>query len=268
MRTAFLIFVALLLASCASLQKESSGPKPVVTGAAGGGTTTKASTSFERCTESFGTLTLLEDQDEDWYDVIIHEYRLPPASKLLRLMAQQSNCFVVVERDRRGMKGILKEKNLQASAELVEGSSFDRGEMVTADYTLTPSVTFSSNDPGGIGAAVGTLPRSIDGNAGTAVGAVGGVKKKDAGTMLTLVENRSGVQIAAAEGNAARFDFGLLGAIFSGSSGGVGLGGYEKTPEGKILAAAFADSFNRMVQALKNYRAQEVEGGPDKGGKP
>ena len=112
MRTAFLIFVSLLLASCASLQKESSGPKSVVTGAQrGGGTTTKASTSFERCTESFGTLALLEEQDEDWYYVIIHEYRLPPASKLLRLMAQQSNCFVVVERDRRGMKGIVKEGN-------------------------------------------------------------------------------------------------------------------------------------------------------------
>ena len=129
MRTAFLIFVSLLLASCASLQKESSGPKSVVTGAAaaGGGTTTKASTSFERCTESFGTLALLEEQDEDWYYVIIHEYRLPPASKLLRLMAQQSNCFVVVERDRRGMKGILKERELQASAELSDGQQFWQG---------------------------------------------------------------------------------------------------------------------------------------------
>jgi hypothetical protein len=91
------------------------------------------------------------------------------------------------------------------------------------------------------------------------------MKKREASTMLTLVENRSGVQIAAAEGSASKFDFGLLGGIFSGS-GGVGLGGYEKTPQGKILAAAFADSFNQMVRALKNYRAQEVRGGLGKGG--
>lgn len=266
MRTAILIVVSLILASCAPVQTGPSGRKTVVTGAAGGGTTQTVGTSFERCTESFGTLALLEEEDEDWYYVIIHEYRLPPASKLLRLLVQQSNCFVVVERDRQGMRTNEKERALQlASAEMQQGSSFGKGQMVPADYTLTPSVTFSSNDPVSIGAAVGTLPRSLEDSAGKAVGTVGGVKKREASTMLTLVENRTGVQIAAAEGNAARFDFGLLGRIFSGS-GGVGLGGYEKTPEGNILAAAFADSFNQMVQALKNYRAQEVKGGLGKGG--
>jgi curli biogenesis system outer membrane secretion channel CsgG len=243
----------------------SSGSKTVVTGAAGGGTGQNANASFERCSESFGTLALLEDQDEDWYYVIIHEYRLPPASKLLRLMAQQSNCFVVVERDRQGMKAMEKERALQTSGEMRQGSNFGKGQMVAADYTLSPSVTFSSNDSGGMGAAVGTLLSTFGGSAGTAVGAVGGMKKREASTMLTLVENRSGVQIAAAEGSASKFDFGLLGGIFSGS-GGVGLGGYEKTPEGKILAAAFADSFNQMVRALKNYQAQEVKGGLGKGG--
>lgn len=265
MRIALLIFMSLILASCAPVQMGSSGSKTVATGAAGGSTAQNANAALERCSESFGTLALLEEQEEDWYYIVVNEYRLPPVTKLLRLMAQQSNCFVVVERDRRGMKAMEKERELQASGEMRQGSNFGKGQMVAADYTLTPSITFSSSDSGGAGAAVGTLMSVFGGSAGTALGLAGGVQKREASTMLTLVENRSGVQIAAAEGSASKFDFGALGSIFS-SSGGVGLGGYEKTPQGKILAAAFADSFNQMVQALKNYRAQEVKGGLGKGG--
>ncbi len=78
MRAAFFIFLALFLASCTPIQTGSAGSKTVVTGAAGGSTSQNANTSFERCTESFGTLALLEEQEEDWYYIIIHEYRLPP----------------------------------------------------------------------------------------------------------------------------------------------------------------------------------------------
>ena len=258
MRIALLIVVSLFLASCAPVEMVPSGPKPAVTGAAGGGMPQKIGTSFERCTESFGTLALSEEQAKDWHFVIIHEYGLPPASQLLRLMVQQSKCFVVVERDRQGLKAMEKEREMQ-------GGSFGKGQVDSADFTLTPSVIFSSHDPGSIGAAVGTRPRPLDDSAGTAVATLDEVKKREASTMLTLVDNRSDVLIEAAEGNASNLDFGLLDGIFSGS-GGVGLGGYEKTPEGKILAAAFADSFNQMVRALKNYQAQEVKGGLGKGG--
>jgi hypothetical protein len=47
---------------------------------------------------------------------------------------------------------------------------------------------------------------------------------------------------------------------------GGGAGGYTNTPEGKVLAAAFADSFNQMIRALRNYKAQQVKGGLGKGG--
>ena len=33
-----------------------------------------------------------------------------------------------------------------------------------------------------------------------------------------------------------------------------------------LLTAAFADSYNQMVKALRNYKAQEVKGGLGKGG--
>lgn len=265
MKKLLLVLASLALASCAPVQMGSSDSKTVVTGGAGGANAQNANSAIEHCSESFGTLALLEDQEEDWYHVIMRDYHLPPVSKLLRLMAQQSNCFVVVERDRRGMNAMMKERELQETGEMRQGSSFGKGQMVAADYTLTPEVIFKSNDSGGMGAAVGLLGSVIGGSAGTVIGATGGVSKKEASTMLTLVENRSGVQIAAAEGSASKMDFGLLTSVF-GSSGGVGLGGYEKTPEGKVLAAAFADAFNQTVRALKNYQAQEVKGGLGKGG--
>jgi len=80
-----------------------------------------------------------------------------------------------------------------------------------------------------------------------------------------LIDNRSGVQVSAATGNAKNFDFALFGGLFRG--GFVGAGGYSNTPEGKIVTAAFVDSYNQMIKSLKNYRAQTVEGGLGTGGK-
>jgi hypothetical protein len=45
------------------------------------------------------------------------------------------------------------------------------------------------------------------------------------------------------------------------------LGGYTNTPEGKVLASAFADAYNQMVKAVKSYKAQEVKGGLGAGGR-
>ena len=100
-----------------------------------------------------------------------------------------------------------------------------------------------------------------------AIGAVvGGLKFKKAETILTMIDNRSGVQLAAAQGQARKTDFGGGIAGWGGSGYGA-LGGYTNTPEGKVLAAAFADAYNNLVRALRNYEAQEVEGGLGKGGK-
>ena len=56
--------------------------------------------------------------------------------------------------------------------------------------------------------------------------------------MLTLVDNRSGVQVAASEGSASKSDFAGFGGIFGGGAGG-GLGGYQNTAQGKVITAAF-----------------------------
>jgi hypothetical protein len=80
-----------------------------------------------------------------------------------------------------------------------------------------------------------------------------------------MIDNRSGVQLAAAQGSAQNYDFNLLGGAFGGGVAG-GAGGYTNTPEGKILIASFMDSYNQIVKATRNYRAQEVKGGLGTGG--
>jgi hypothetical protein len=94
----------------------------------------------------------------------------------------------------------------------------------------------------------------------------GSVSRNEASTTMLLVDNRSGVQIAAAEGTSSNFDFGLFGAAFTGGLSGGG-GGYANTPQGKVIVSAFADSYNQMVKALRNYKAQTVKGGLGTGGR-
>jgi hypothetical protein len=53
--------------------------------------------------------------------------------------------------------------------------------------------------------------------------------------------------------------------MFGGGLGG-GTGGYTNTPEGKILTAAFMDSCNKLVKVVRNYKAQEGEGGLGRAG--
>ena len=82
---------------------------------------------------------------------------------------------------------------------------------------------------------------------------------------LTLMDIRSGVQIAISEGNATATNYGAaLGAFGSGAAGG--LGGFSRTPAGKASVAAIVDAYNSMVISLRNYKAQTVKGGLGKGG--
>ena len=93
----------------------------------------------------------------------------------------------------------------------------------------------------------------------------GSLRSNEASTMLLLTDNRSGVQLAAAEGSAKNWDIGLMAGFFGGSAGGIG-SGYSRTPQGKVLAASFMDSYNQLVRAVRSYKAQSVEGGLGNGG--
>jgi curli biogenesis system outer membrane secretion channel CsgG len=237
------------------------GSGTVATGSAGGADSQGASSQLERCDESLGTMAVVEDQTAPWYHTL-SQYKLGSTVPVLRMMVQQSNCFVVVERGT-AMRNMMQERNLSESGEMREGSNFQKGQMVAADYTMSPSITFSQKGTSGAGGALGGL----FGGVGRAVGALaGGLKANESSTTLLLIDNRSGVQLAAAEGSAKNYDFSLFGGIFGGGGFGAA-GGYTDTPEGKILTAAFMDSYNKLVRATRNYKAQSVRGGLGTGGR-
>lgn len=257
--TVFAAAVFALTGCMATTPEVGGGSKTAVTGSAGGATAEGANSQLERCDESLGTIGVVEDQNATWYQYL-RNYKLGSTVPVLRMMIQQSNCFVVVERGA-AMHNMNVERNLQRSGEMRANSNMGPGQMVAADYTMSPSITFSQNT-GGMGGALGGISRSLG-----VVGALaGGMKQNEASTTLIMVDNRSGVQLAAAEGSAKNFDFNLFGGAF-GWAGGAAAGGYGKTPEGKIIIAAFTDSYNQLVKAVRNYKAQTVKGGLGTGGR-
>jgi hypothetical protein len=176
----------------------------------------------------------------------LSRYKLQSPTGLIRMMIQQSNCFIVVERGA-GMQNVMQERALASSGQLRQGSNMGDGQMVTADFVLTPNVVFSENDAGGIGGAVGGL----FGKAGRAFGALaGGVKFKEAQTSMLVADTRSGVQVAAAEGSAKDSNF-KIGGFLAGSGSFGAIGAYGNTNEGKVIAASYADNFNQIVKAIR-----------------
>ena len=257
------LLVPFTLAGCAStgMQMGSESAKTTATGSAGGATAEGANSTLERCARPVGTVAILEDTSESWFALFTREYKLHSTVPVLRLLAQQSNCFVVVERGR-GMQMMDNERALRESGELRSQSRMGKGQMVAADYTLVPTVLISQDDAGGMHGAVGALVGGLlGGSRGSSVGATLGasMKTKEASTMLTLSENRTGIQMAVAEGSSSKMDMSLMGGIFGSSAGG-GLGGYTNTAEGKVIAAAFTDAFNGIVRAVKGYKAQAAAG--------
>jgi len=214
-----------------------------------------AASDLERCDKPMGAMAVVEPQD--YVGRALARYQLGSPVGLIRLMIQQSNCFIVVERGL-GMKNMMQERALGDSGQLRQDSNVGGGQMVTADYVLTPAVAFSENNAGGVGGALGAVG-PLFGRGGRVVGALGGgvaggLKFKEAQTSMLLADARSGVQVAAAEGNASKSDFhlgGLLGGFGGGVAGGAALGGYSNTNEGKIIAASFADNYNGIVRAVR-----------------
>jgi curli biogenesis system outer membrane secretion channel CsgG len=260
-KVAITALCSLILSACMSTDPTmGSASGHTITGAAGGANADGQNSALETCDETLGTLSVFEDQNQTWW----HDYRgrypeLGSTVPVLRTMIQQSNCFVVVERGR-SMAAMTAERELMQSGQLRDGSNLGAGQMVAADYTMSPEIQFSAKGTSGMKAIGGALFGSI----GAIVG--GGLSSNEAATTLLLIDNRSGVQISAAVGNAENTDYNFLGGMFAGFMGG-GASGFADTPEGKVISASFADSFNKMVKALKSYKAQEVEGGLGKGGK-
>lgn len=196
---------------------------------------------LKKCDKPFGALAVNEPQQQ--YMAIFQRYQLGSPAALLRAMAQNSKCFVVVERGV-GMQNIQQERQLANAGQAQSGSNMGGGQMKLADFVLTATIQVVNNNAGGVGGLAGGL---LGHGAGLVAGAL---KFKEAETSILVSDVRTTVQIAAAEGKAKKTDF-RLGALGVGGGAIAGVGGYTNTAEGKVIAASYLDNFNNLVDQLK-----------------
>lgn len=229
----------LLLAGCVSNETRLGGGSTMVTGSGGSAGAEGQSQQLVKCSRPIGTAALLEPE-RTYY----HQYGLTSPIPLVRLMMTQSNCFRVVERGA-ASSALQRERAMAAGGDLQKGSQMGGGQMVAADYIITPSIVHQdANSGGGMGGIGSLLP-------GVAGAIAGGVRTKnlESQVMLAVTNVRSGVQEAIAEGSAKKRDIGWGGGGWVGVVGGMG-GAYENTDIGKITAAAFLDAHNKLVSQL------------------
>lgn len=132
---------------------------------------------------------------------------------LLRMMVRASNCFILASN---------------------KASTRSEHQLTPSDYTATPSLHFGNH------AAIGHIGSLND-------------LALQPSTLLTLTDNRSGAELAVAQGSASHWRFGAAGGFFNG--GFAGADGYLRTAQEKALAAALMDSYNQVVRALKRHAA-------------
>ncbi len=214
----------------------------VVSGGAGPSGSQGESPQLEKCDRTYGTLAVAEPQD--YVGHALMRIGLTSPTPLIRMIVQQSNCFMVVERGR-AMRNLMQERDLAQRGELRRDANMGGGQMLTADFVLTPDVAISNKDAGGVGALLGGL---LGRGAGLLAG---GLKFKEAQTSMLLADARSSLQVASAQGSAKKTDFNI-GGLFGSGGGFGGLGAYENTAEGKVIAASFLDNWNNIVRAIRN----------------
>lgn len=240
-----------LLAACGKQGATLGEGGSEISGSAGPAGANKANRELMKCDAPVATLALVENPNGY---VMTSANNLPTTPlPLVRLLAQQSGCFRVVDRAA-GLRATIKEQELKDAGILrKEGSTVSKGKGYEAQYTLTPSLTFSEQDAG---RQVGGLLAMIPGLA-RFVGAAEHVKLKEAQVALLLTDNETTEQVAAATGSVRVTDLGMGGLVL-GKLGGAAGAGWANSNEAKVIAAAFLDAHNQLVVQARALAAKDL----------
>ncbi len=238
------------LAGCGQKKTELGEGGSVVTGSAGPAGAVNASHELVRCDAPVATLALVENPGGY---TMASGYNLPSSPvPLIRLIAQQSGCFRIVDRAA-GLKATIQEQDLKDQGVLGDAVKVRKHQGYAAQYTITPSLTFSERDAGReVGGVLAHIPVL-----NKFVGLADQVKLKEAQVALLLTDNETTEQIAAATGSVRVTDLGMGGLIL-GRAGGAAGAGWSNTNEGKVIAAAFLDAHNQLVTQVKLLEAKDL----------
>lgn len=240
--------LGVVVAGCAT-QPTLGGDDPITAGAAAGTQASDAAAQLQRCDQPMGTVGLQDSSDRD------------PWVPIVRMLVQQSNCFIVVERGRAYNNVDFERQLKQAGLTRNAAPSNEGGTLLAADYTLVPSVTYA--EPSGFALTTG-LGGLFGRTRSNQMDASAQVQTLGASTTLLLVDNSSGAQIVAAQGSAKNVNLGAGVGVLGGLVAGVNA--YAATPQGKIVAAALLDAYNKLVLAARQYKPQKAQGDVGRGG--
>jgi hypothetical protein len=279
------VVISGMLTACAG-GGGSSAPVPVSTGAAGGATSVGGDASLQSCPAPVGTVRLQDGQAVDTRgqaasNQTIQDVRLllgsisevlpssgRPANEgvsldAMRLLIQQSNCLVIVDRGASEAAATDEKRRARApNSEMRDDANMGPGQEVAADFVLRSSVInveTGQTTRGGLGAFVPRIAQGITGSMSTTTAKV----------QLVLSDVRAKIQLAVAQGDGSGSNVGIATSVLGIANRGVGVGSFStesKTSTATIILQAYADAYNKLVPALRDYKAQNVKGGLGAGG--
>lgn len=275
---------AAVLAGCASAPPSSA---PASTGAAGGATAVGADAKLQVCERPVGTVRLQDglksadtNASQTAANANIESVRLllrdvgslfgtkkegpdvAGALESMRLLIQQSNCFLIVDRGLAEEASSDEKRRARTGSEVRDNSDMGRGQEVAADFVLRGTVIGIEQKSSGFN--MGSL---LPGRLAGAVDTRSAVS--DAKVQLVLSDVRSKIQVAVAQGAGSAANTRMALNVLGFARRGAGAGGFsseEKTSTQTIILQAFADAYNQMVPAVRGYSAQAVRGGLGTGG--
>jgi curli biogenesis system outer membrane secretion channel CsgG len=244
------LVLALIVAGCGKQGAQLGEGGSVVTGSAGPAGAQSAARELVRCDAPVATLALVENPNGY---TMVSGYNLPQSPvPLIRLLAQQSGCFRVVDRSA-GLRATVQEQELKNAGVLRQNGTVAKGKGYEAQYSLTPSLTFSEQNAGReIGGILGMIPVL-----NKFVGMADSVKLKEAQVALLLTDNETTEQLAASTGSVRVTDLGMGGVVL-GKLGGAAGAGWSNSNEGKVIAAAFLDAHNHLVTQVRLLQSKEL----------
>lgn len=245
------VAVSLALVACGKQGVELGEGGSVVKGSAGPAGASNAAAELKSCAQPVAVVSLMENPRGY---VGIGRGGLPDSPlPLVRVLMQQSGCFRIVDRHS-GLNATVKEQELKEEGILrQDDTTVKKGRGIVAQYTLVPSLTFSEQDAGRqIGGILAKIP-GLD----VFAGAAEQVKLKEAQVVLLLTDNETTEQLSASTGAARSTDLGIGGLAF-GKGGGLGGLGWSNTNEGKVIAAAFLDAHNHLVDEVQKLVAKPL----------
>ncbi|MGP1283145.1 MAG: CsgG/HfaB family protein [Parasphingopyxis sp.] len=206
------------------------------------------------CARPIGAISIVEPDDNWW-----QRYDLDSPEAVINLLVLRSGCFTIVDRGR-GLRSRNLERALADNGDLQAGSNFGGGQVRAADFFIIPDIIATNRDSGGfnIGGAFGGIFGSTLGGTGLGIN----TRRKEANVSLTLVNARTTETLRLTEGYHRQTDTGFSAGLFGGGGifgslgGGLGVGTYENTEIGQVVAAAYLDAYTDLVAQLGGVAAQ------------